>query len=248
MVSAPMRVKDHTGATILYHRRYYDLNDSGAAEGRVGPHCRPEVVNLKSAKRRLLTGIRSEVSDERLISAVARVPREMFVAEESIHLAYENTPLPIVQGQTISQPLIMALMLDALELRRTDRILELGTSSGYQATLISELADTAISVEHIGSLANDAHVRLRSGGFHAVEVVDVTQELVWQQGCTLRCHHRIGRLRLIAHGTHQATRTREQARRPSRLPRKPGTDEGDADRRLLFGLDHGGLPIRASDR
>ena len=219
MVSAPMRVKDHTGATILYHRRYYDLNDSGAAEGRVGPHCRPEVVNLKSAKRRLLTGIRSEVSDERLISAVARVPREMFVAEESIHLAYEDTPLPIVQGQTISQPLIMALMLDALELRRTDRILELGTSSGYQATLISELADTAISVEHIGSLANDAHVRLRSGGFHAVEVVDVTQELVWQQ-----------------------------ARRPSRLPRKPGTDEGDADRRLLLGTDHGGLPIRASDR
>jgi protein-L-isoaspartate(D-aspartate) O-methyltransferase len=61
----------------------------------------------------------------------------MFVPAESIHLAYEDTSLPIGQGQTISQPLIVVLMIDALELRRTDRVLELGTGSGYQAALIS---------------------------------------------------------------------------------------------------------------
>jgi protein-L-isoaspartate(D-aspartate) O-methyltransferase len=166
----------------LYHRGYYGLNDSGAHEGRVGPHCRPEVVDLNSAKRRLLTGIRAEVSDEPLISAIERVPREMFVPAESIHLAYEDTPLPIGQGQTISQPLIVVLMIDALELRRTDRVLELGTGSGYQAALISELADTVISVERVGSLANDARVRLQNGGFHAVEVVEATEEVGWQQG------------------------------------------------------------------
>ena len=84
----PKRVKDHTGTAILYHRGYYGLNDSGASEGRVGPLCRPEVVDLKSAKRQLLASIRAEVSDERLISAISRVPREMFVPAKSIHLAY----------------------------------------------------------------------------------------------------------------------------------------------------------------
>jgi protein-L-isoaspartate(D-aspartate) O-methyltransferase len=166
----------------LYHRGYYGLNECGAPQGRVGPHRRPEVVDLKSAKSQLFEGIRAEVSDERLISAIERVPREMFVPEESIHLAYEDEPLPIGQGQTISQPLIVALMIDALDLRRTDRVLELGTGSGYQAALISEIADTVISVERIGSLANDARERLRSGGFHGVEVVDATQDLGWQQG------------------------------------------------------------------
>ena len=176
------RVKTHTGTAILYHRGYYGLNDCGAPEGRVGPHLRTEVVDLKSAKRQLFASIRAEVSDERLINAIGRVPREMFVPAESIDLAYEDKPLPIGQGQTISQPLIVALMIDALELRRTDRVLELGTGSGYQAALISEIADTVISVERIGSLANEARVRLRSGGFHKVEVVDATQELGWPQG------------------------------------------------------------------
>jgi protein-L-isoaspartate(D-aspartate) O-methyltransferase len=166
----------------LYHCGYYGLNGSGAHRGRVEPHCRTGVVDLKSAKRQLFAGIRAEVSNERLISAIERVPRELYVPAESFHLAYEDTPLPIGQGQTISQLLIVALMIDALELRRTDRVLELGTGSGYQAALISEIADTVISVERIRSLADDARVRLRGGGFHAVEVVDATHELGWQQG------------------------------------------------------------------
>ena len=114
--------------------------------------------------------------------AFEHVPREQFVPEESAHLAYDDAPLPIGQGQTISQPLIVALMIDALVLRRTDRVLELGTGSGYQAALISEIADTVITVERIPSLADAARAKLRSGGFHTVEVVDAAKELGWPQG------------------------------------------------------------------
>jgi protein-L-isoaspartate(D-aspartate) O-methyltransferase len=107
------------------------------------------------------------------------VPREQFVPLESTHLAYKDAPLPIGQGQTISQPLIVALMIDALELRRTDRVLELGTGSGYQAALISQIADTVITVERIPTLADSARERLRSGGYSRVEVVDAARELGW---------------------------------------------------------------------
>ena len=110
------------------------------------------------------------------------MPREQFVPEEDAQLAYEDAPLSIGQGQTISQPLIVALMIDALELRRTDRVMELGTGSGYQAALISQIADTVITVERIPSLADSARERLRSGGYSRVEVVDATKELGWPQG------------------------------------------------------------------
>ena len=107
------------------------------------------------------------------------MPRERFVPEENKNLAYDDAPLPIGQGQTISQPLIVALMIDALELRRTDRVLELGAGSGYQAALISEIADTVITVERIPSLAESARATLHSGGFSRVEVVDAAHELGW---------------------------------------------------------------------
>ncbi len=96
-------------------------------------------------------------------------------------MAYEDIPVSIGEGQTISQPLIVALMIDALELRRTDRVLEIGTGSGYQAALLSEIVDKVITVERIPSLAKTARDRMQSGGYKKVDVVDAIQELGWQQ-------------------------------------------------------------------
>ena len=111
-----------------------------------------------------------ELGDATVVQAMERVPREAFVPESSASLAYEDTPLPIGEGQTISQPYIVAVMVSALELRRTDKVLELGTGSGYQAAVLSELAREVISVERIRSLAESARLRLESLGYTNVEV------------------------------------------------------------------------------
>ena len=108
--------------------------------------------------------------DSRVVEAMERVPREEFVPGESRHLAYEDHPLPIGEDQTISQPFIVALMLEALELRRSDRVLEVGTGSGYQAALLGELAREVVTVERIDSLAAIARERLGSLGYGNVAV------------------------------------------------------------------------------
>ena len=138
-------------------------------------------LELEEAKRRLMDRLRSEVPDDRVIEAMERVPREMFVPEESRHLAYEDVPAPIGEGQTISQPLIVALMLRALELRRSDRVLEIGSGSGYQAAIMAELAGEVIGVERIGSLADSARERLTSLGYTNVEIVHAERRLGWRR-------------------------------------------------------------------
>lgn len=139
-------------------------------------------LELEEAKRRLMDRLRSEVPDDRVIEAMERVPREMFVPEESRHLFYEDVPAPIGEGQTISQPLIVALMLRALELRRSDRVLEIGSGSGYQAAIMAELAGEVIGVERIGSLADSARERLASLGYTNVEIVHAERRLGWRRG------------------------------------------------------------------
>jgi protein-L-isoaspartate(D-aspartate) O-methyltransferase len=109
-----------------------------------------------------------------------RVPRKAFVPEESRDLAYEDIALPIGEGQTVSQPFIVALMVRALELRRSDKVLELGTGSGYQAALLAEIARDVINVERVASLADTARSRLKSMGYTNVEVVDAATELGWR--------------------------------------------------------------------
>ena len=85
---------------------------------------------LTAAKKRLFESIRTEVKDERVIRAMERVPREHFVPENLRDRAYEDSALPIGHGQTISQPLMVAIMVSALMVRRTDKVLEVGTGSG----------------------------------------------------------------------------------------------------------------------
>ena len=103
--------------------------------------------DLNADRARLIRHLRQEIRDERVISAIERVPRELFVPPASQHLAYEDIPLSIQMEQTISQPFIVALMTEALELIGREKVLEVGTGSGYQAAILAELAHRVISVE-----------------------------------------------------------------------------------------------------
>ncbi|MGE0734264.1 MAG: protein-L-isoaspartate(D-aspartate) O-methyltransferase [Alphaproteobacteria bacterium] len=107
---------------------------------------------------------------ERTLTAMAKVPREAFVPNYEEQYAYENRPLPIGFGQTISQPLIVALMTDLLDLKGGETVLEIGTGSGYQAAILSTLARRVYSIEVIQALADEARKRLRRLGYGNVEV------------------------------------------------------------------------------
>src|SRR5687768_5105126 len=100
------------------------------------------------------------IRDPRVLEAMASVPREHFVPPGLEEFAYEDAPLPIGEGQTISQPYIVALMLEALRITPADRVLEVGTGSGYAAAVLSRLAREVITVERISSLAETAKRRL----------------------------------------------------------------------------------------
>jgi protein-L-isoaspartate(D-aspartate) O-methyltransferase len=105
---------------------------------------------------------------EGVMAALAKVPRHRFVAPEDEPRAYLNRPLPIGSGQTISQPFIVALMTDFMELKRSDRVLEIGTGSGYQAAVLAELAHTVYTIEIIDSLARTAAARFEALGYRNI--------------------------------------------------------------------------------
>ena len=108
--------------------------------------------------------------DERVMAAMAAVPREQFVLPAYRHLAYQNTPLPIAAGQTISQPLIVALMTHLLDPQPGDVVLEVGTGSGYQAAVLAELVSQVYSVEIVEELATEAAGVLARLGYDNVTV------------------------------------------------------------------------------
>ena len=108
--------------------------------------------------------------DARVLEAMARVPRQVFVPEDLRHRAFDNGPLPIGRGQTISQPFIVALMTDLLQVEPDDVVLEVGTGSGYQAAVLSRLARRVYSLEIIPELAASAARRLAAEGCGNVEV------------------------------------------------------------------------------
>jgi len=136
-------------------------------------------VNLKSDRENLIEHLRHEIEDERVLNAMARVRRELFVPSSSRHLAYEDRPLPIGEGQTISQPFIVAMMTQALKLVGTEKVLEVGTGSGYQAAILAELACEVITVERLQKLANTARRTLEKLGYTNVEVHLATKTLGW---------------------------------------------------------------------
>lgn len=110
------------------------------------------------------------VRDRRVLDALRAVPREEFVAAHLAGSAYDDHPLPIPEGQTISQPFVVALMAEALEPRPEDRVLEVGAGSGYAAAVLSRLASAVFAVERYAGLAREAAERLARLGFGNVRV------------------------------------------------------------------------------
>ncbi len=111
-----------------------------------------------------------DITDSRVLAAMARVPRHEFVDPPYRRRAYEDSPLPIGHGQTISQPYIVALMTQLLELKGTERVLEVGTGSGYQAAVLAEVAAEVYSIEIVEPLARSAAARVKALGYARVEV------------------------------------------------------------------------------
>jgi protein-L-isoaspartate(D-aspartate) O-methyltransferase len=111
------------------------------------------------------------IRDERVLSAMGRVPREEFVRWEDREVAYGDHALPIEEGQTISQPYIVARMTELLDVDHSHHVLEVGTGSGYQAAVLAELAGDVVSVERHGALARTAGERLARLGYTNVRVI-----------------------------------------------------------------------------
>jgi len=111
------------------------------------------------------------IRDERVLDAMLRVPRHEFAPDGYRDQSYEDHPLPIAAGQTISQPYIVALMLEALSLSPTDRVLEVGTGSGYVTALLAELAMEVVSIERHGILADSARAVIANMGYGNVTVL-----------------------------------------------------------------------------
>jgi len=135
----------------------------------------------KTSLEEMLEQIRSEAKftasytgrgtfSKQVMQAMHNVDRKNFVSPDYINLAYDNGPLPIGHGQTISQPYIVALMTDLLDLTPTSTVLEIGTGSGYQAAILSRLAKQVYSIERVSVLAQAASARLQQLGYHNIEV------------------------------------------------------------------------------
>jgi protein-L-isoaspartate(D-aspartate) O-methyltransferase len=140
------------------------------------------VADLERARENLLKHLDHEIADKRVVEAMRRVPREAFVSPEQYHAAYGDHPLSIGFGQTISQPFIVALMVQALELNGRERVLELGTGSGYEAAILAELAQKVVTVEHIPQLAESAEKVLDKLGYTNIEVHIAGKTLGWPEG------------------------------------------------------------------
>jgi len=141
---------------------------SGFPEGDAGPSGLDTGQIMSWIDEQLVArGIR----DPRVLEAMARVPREVFVPEASQAQAYADRALPIRSGQTISQPFMVAVMTEALMLQGTERVLEIGTGSGYQAAILAELAAEVITIERRPELADEARTILGSLGYSNVEVM-----------------------------------------------------------------------------
>ena len=110
------------------------------------------------------------IKDKKVLEAMGKIPREFFVDESKRSKAYADQPLPIGEGQTISQPYVVALMTEALRLQPSDRVLEIGTGSGYQAAVLAEIVKEVYTIEIRRTLAEAATQRLKTLGYKNIEV------------------------------------------------------------------------------
>lgn len=140
-------------------------------------------VTFEAARRHMVDrqlaarGIR----DPRVLAAMAAVPRERFIDPGQAAFAYDDGPLPIGEGQTISQPYVVARMIEALDVAPTDRVLEIGTGSGYAAAVLAEVAGEVYTVERLPALADRARQHLTALGYARVHVLTGDGTLGWPE-------------------------------------------------------------------
>ena len=139
-------------------------------------------MDFIAARAKLIEHLRHEIKDERVLSAMGRVPRELFISSAHQQAAYEDRPLPIELGQTISQPLIVAMMTEALELNSSEKVMEIGTGSGYQSAILAELAQRVVTIERHPELAMKARGVLDKLGYTNIEIHVAESTLGWHKG------------------------------------------------------------------
>jgi protein-L-isoaspartate(D-aspartate) O-methyltransferase len=138
-------------------------------------------VDFERQREILVNTLRLEIRDQRVLRAFSKVRRELFVPLEARDFAYDDRPQGIGHGQTISQPYIVALMSQSLELTGREKVLEIGTGSGYQAAILSQLARIVYSTERIPELAESARTLLKELGYDNVEIKLAGTELGWKE-------------------------------------------------------------------
>ncbi len=121
------------------------------------------------------------INDSRVLAAMRKVPRHLFVTQELRQQAYEDKPLPIGHDQTISQPYIVALMVEAMELKGQEQVLEIGTGSGYEAAILAELCGQLFSVERVEALARKARALLDDLGYKNISIQVGDGTLGWNE-------------------------------------------------------------------
>ena len=147
------------------------LAEAGAfAAQDFAPERRAMVDEIAATAREIGTELGQRAFDERVLAAMGEVPRHAFVPADQVGSAYRNRPLPIGHGQTISQPFIVALMTDLARVDPGDRVLEVGTGSGYQAAVMARLARDVYTIEIVEPLGRRAMERLSGQGYHNVHV------------------------------------------------------------------------------
>lgn len=139
------------------------------------------MINFQKARDRMVETqlISRGIRDERVLEAMRKVPRHLFVDEALQDQAYSDHPLPIGEKQTISQPYIVALMTECLQLTGNEKILEIGTGSGYQAAILAELAERVFSIERFPSLAFRANQTLQKLGYRNIIIRVADGTLGW---------------------------------------------------------------------
>ncbi|MDP2718525.1 MAG: protein-L-isoaspartate(D-aspartate) O-methyltransferase [Dehalococcoidia bacterium] len=140
------------------------------------------MIDFASERNNLIQHLRTEIKDSRVLQVMSRIPRELFIPEESRGMAYLDRPLPIGYGQTISQPLIVALMTESLGLSGNEKVLEIGAGSGYQTAILADLAARVISIERVPQLIERAKKLLELLEYNNIEIHLALKELGWPEG------------------------------------------------------------------
>lgn len=136
------------------------------------------VERKKMVETQLMT---RDIIDENVLAVMSKVPRHEFVPASIIDEAYDDNPLPIGYGQTISQPYIVALMTQSLDLKDNYKVLEIGTGSGYQAAVLAELVENVYTIEIVKELAESASIRLKNLGYDNIKVKNADGYFGWEE-------------------------------------------------------------------